>query len=78
MITGLQIKAARALLRWSATDLAHMANVSWPTIQRFETFDGVPSGHTRTLNAVAMTLGEAGIEFLGTPEEDPGVRLKTK
>ena len=63
---------------WSAADLAHNANVSWPTVQRFESCDGVPSGHTRTLNAVFTALSKAGIKFLGTAEENPGVRLKTK
>jgi hypothetical protein len=40
--------------------------------------DGVPSGQVRTLIAIKEALESAGVEFVGTPTENPGVRLKTK
>ena len=78
MITSDQIRAARALLRWSADDLAVSAGVGVATVRRFEAIDGVPSGQIRVLEAVTKSLEDAGIEFIGTPEDRPGVRLLSK
>ena len=76
MITSDQIRAARALLKWSAEDLAKEAGVGIATIRRFELDKGVPSGQVRILGALKTTLEAGGIEFIGTPEDCPGVRLK--
>ncbi|MCH8318821.1 MAG: helix-turn-helix transcriptional regulator [Bacteroidetes bacterium] len=78
MITGLQIKAARALLRLSAAELAKQSGVSLSTIQRLERFDGIPPANMSSIMPLHEVFTKAGIEFLGTPDEDPGVRLKTK
>ncbi len=78
MVTGLQIRAARALLRWSAQQLAEAADVGVTTIRRFELVDGTPSGNIRTIEAIKRTLEDQGIEFIGTPEDGPGVRLRPK
>jgi hypothetical protein len=42
-----------------------------------EVMEGVPSGQVRTLLAIKEALEAAGIEFIGTPTENPGVRLMT-
>ncbi len=76
MITSDQIRAARALLKWSAEDLANKAGVGIATVRRFELDKGVPSGQVRILGALKATLEAGGIEFIGTPEDRPGVRLK--
>jgi transcriptional regulator with XRE-family HTH domain len=77
MISSVQIRAARAFLRWSAAELAQFSGVGVATIRRLELADGVPSSNARTLDALQKTLEAAGIEFIGTPEDAPGVRLKT-
>jgi hypothetical protein len=41
-----------------------------------EVMDGIPSGQVRTLIAIENAFGAAGIEFIGTPEDAPGVRLR--
>ena len=56
MLTGLQIRAARALLRWSAEKLAEAADVAVTTVRRFELEDGTPSGNIRTIGAIKRTL----------------------
>lgn len=76
MITSDQIRAARALLQWSAQDLADSAGVGIATVRRFETIDGVPTGQVRVLSAIQLALEDAGVEFIGTPDDRPGVRLK--
>jgi hypothetical protein len=40
-----------------------------------EVMDGVPTGNIRTLAAIKLALEEAGIEFIGRPDDQPGVRL---
>ena len=79
MITGMQVRAAKALIRWSGADLAQKANVSLSSIRRIEAFDGLPdSASVKVLNSVQKALESAGIEFIGTPDDGPGVRLITK
>ena len=52
--------------------------LSLPTIQRLEKYDGVPSGHMKTITAIFRVLQEQGIELIGTPDDAPGVRLHSK
>jgi transcriptional regulator with XRE-family HTH domain len=75
VITGMQIRASRAALRWSADVLATRAGVGVQTIKRLEAADGVPSGRATTLQDVQSALEAAGIEFIGTPTDRPGVRV---
>ena len=76
MITGGQIRAARAALGWSASKLAEVSGVSQPTIQRFEQSNGIPPSRSSTLHEIKKTFEEAGIEFIGTPEDGPGIRIR--
>jgi transcriptional regulator with XRE-family HTH domain len=76
MIASAQIRAARALLRWSAQDLADAAGVSMATIQRMEAIDGVPMGRVQTLVAVTGALEKGGVEFISRNGGGPGVRLR--
>ncbi len=78
MLSSSQIRAARALLRWSANDLSQASGVGTATLQRMEVMEGVPSGQVRTLLAIKEALESAGVEFVGSPTDNPGVRLKTK
>jgi ribosome-binding protein aMBF1 (putative translation factor) len=76
MITGSQVRAAKALLKWSGTDLSLNAKVSISTIRRIEARDGLPDASSvKVLNAIKLAFEEAGIEFLGAPDNKPGVRL---
>ena len=77
MITGSQVRAAKALLRWSGDDLAKKAVIAISTIRRIEAEDGVLStANIKTIDAVQKALEQAGVEFIGTPDHQPGVRLK--
>ena len=71
------MRAARALLRWSAADLSERSSVGTATIQRMEVMDGVPAGNVKTLVAIQQALEGAGIEFIGSPDDGPGVRLRS-
>ena len=75
MISSGQIRAGRAFLRWSAQDLADKSGVGVATIRRLELGDGLPSSNVRTLDSLRKALEEAGVEFLGSPDNHPGVGL---
>ena len=75
MLTGAQIRAARHGLRWSVVELATNSGVSVSTIKRIEVDDGVPSASARNLVAVKAAIEAAGIEFIGTPDDAPGIRI---
>ena len=75
MITSDQMRAARALLRWSSGDLSENSGVGTATIKRMESMDGVPSGHVKTLIALKEALEQGGVQFVGAPDDSPGVRL---
>ena len=76
MIIGEQIRAARAMLKWTADDLAKKSDIGVATIRRLEVMNGSPSGQTRILESIQKTLEQGGVEFIGTPDNQPGVRLK--
>ena len=78
MISSNQIRAARALLGISAAELADKAGVTWKTVQRFETADGIPPSRSGTLERVQRALEAAGIEFIGDPVASPGARLRRR
>ena len=78
MISSSQLRAARAMLNWSASDLADKAGASRNTIQRLEQMDGVPASRTQTLMEIKRVFEEAGLEFIGTPDNGPGVRFRPK
>ena len=76
LITTSQIRAARALLRWSANDLSDKSGVGISTIKRLEVMEGVPAINISTMVAIQIALENAGVEFVGSPDDRPGVRLK--
>ncbi len=78
MITSAQIRGARGLLNWSRKELAEHSGISFASMMRLESFDGVPASNFKTLEAIKNAFEEAGLEFIGTPENGAGVRWKLK
>jgi len=62
----------------TAEDLALASGVGVATIRRYELMSGVPSGNARSIEAIQRALESYGVEFIGTPEDRPGVRLVSK
>jgi len=78
IISSEQVRAAKAILRWSGEDLSRRSGISLSTIRRVESASGVPEmQNLRTLLAIKNALEEGGVEFIGTPDDRPGVRLKS-
>jgi predicted transcriptional regulator len=65
MITAAQMRAARALLGIDQRQLAELADVSLPTIQRMEASEGNVRGVVDTLTKVVAALDAAGVELIG-------------
>jgi transcriptional regulator with XRE-family HTH domain len=71
-----QIRAARALLGWSQTQLAAAADVGLATLQRIEQSDGVVKGKFATVLKIQNALEQAGIQFTDDEGDGIGVRLQ--
>ena len=76
--TGNQIRMARAALSWSISELSKQSSVSVSTIKRIEAENGLETATPANIRLIIATLEAAGIEFVGTPNEGPGVRLWQK
>lgn len=64
MLTIDQIRAARALLGWSQSDLADKADLSQTGIARIE--NGTNQPNSKTLSKISKAFDVSGIEFLGS------------
>ena len=81
MISSAQLRAARALAGLDQRQLAELAGLSVPTIQRMEASDGVVRGTVDSLMKLVAALQAAGIELIaeGAASErgGRGVRLRS-
>jgi transcriptional regulator with XRE-family HTH domain len=75
-ITGIHIRAARAILRWSAEELAKRTKLGITTIRRAEAADGPVPLTVANAETIIRTLEAAGIDLING--DAPGVRLKKK
>jgi predicted transcriptional regulator len=76
MLTCEQVRAARAILRLRAVDLAERAGVNLSTIQRTEKSDGPVPMMPANARAVQTALEAAGVEFIPENGGGAGVRLR--
>ena len=77
VISGRQIKAARALLGWRQTDLAKASGISEMSVKNAEL--GHTDSRTSTIAALEKAFNKAGIVFLepgDTRSGGQGVRLR--
>jgi hypothetical protein len=75
-ITSAQVRAARALLRWTALDLASASKVGVATIRRVEVMDGEITATSANEAALRAAFESAGIEFIDENGGGAGVRLR--
>jgi transcriptional regulator with XRE-family HTH domain len=74
--SGRQIAAARTLVGMTQPDLAMKANISVPTLKRMEASEGPAVGMANNVAAVRAALESAGVIFVESNGEGPGVRLR--
>lgn len=63
MISGGQIRAARAYARLSAAELAEMAGIARMTVVKAEASDGIPPLTVTNLRLLQETLEKIGVVF---------------
>jgi transcriptional regulator with XRE-family HTH domain len=78
MLSAAQIRAARALLRWTAQDLADNSALGVTTIRRAELAEGPTSLTVSNDLAVRRALEAAGVEFIDENGGGAGVRLRKR
>ncbi len=80
MITANQLRAARALLNVDQREIAELADLSVPTIQRMEASEGVIRANVDSLMKLVTALENAGIELINPGAQSAsggrGVRLR--
>jgi transcriptional regulator with XRE-family HTH domain len=74
VLTGPQIRAARALLGWSTTDLAKRAGLALSTVQRADAAPDVPRVSAHSLAKIQAAIEEAGVIFLEVGDTRAGGR----
>ena len=58
-------------------ELAAKSDIAFSTLVRLESANNqIPPSNVETLKKLIKTFDVLGIEFIGTPEDRPGVRLK--
>ena len=77
-LTSAQIRAARALLRWSADNLARASALGVNTIRRAELAEGKTSMTAANDLSVRRAFETAGVEFIDENGGGPGVRLRKR
>ena len=75
-LTSAQIRAARALIRWSAEDLARASAVGVTTIRRAELAEETTSLTAANDRSLRRALEDAGVEFIDENGGGAGVRMK--
>ena len=75
MITSEQLRGARHMLKLTVEDLARESGLGVATLKRMEAGFGVPSANLRSIQALCETYLRMGLEFTGSPEAQPGIRL---
>ncbi len=74
-LTAAQVRAARALIKWSQEDLARNSTISVPTVKRMEAREGPIRGITDNVWKIQRALEDAGVVFIDENGGGPGVRL---
>ena len=77
-VSGAQLRAARALLNWSAENLANAAGVSRGVVQRAELEREKEPVLPENVERIVEALEGRGIIFLPGNGEGPGVRLRKR
>lgn len=76
MIEAEQVRAARALLGWSQSDLVEKSGLSLTTIRRMEDADVGPGrSSAENVAMVQRVLEAAGVQFIAENGGGAGVRM---
>jgi transcriptional regulator with XRE-family HTH domain len=74
-MTGAQLRAARALLGWSAQDLADASGVGITTIRKNELSNGPVTMIRANVEVITRALKTAGVDLIPENGGGAGVRM---
>jgi hypothetical protein len=77
ILTSEQIRAARAALGLTTRMIAESTAIGLATLKRYEATSGVPKSRKGHLAQLKAYFEAHGIQFVGTPDDDPGIRVTT-
>ena len=75
IVIASQFRAARNALNWRITDAAKVSGVSIRTIKSIEAAEGLEAFKLSTIEKLKTAFERHGIEFIGTPDDAPGIRI---
>ncbi len=76
-ISFYQLRAARAALGLSVREVAEHTAIGTATIVRCEDPNSMHQATKRTIETLINFYKASGIEFIGAPEDRPGIRINT-
>jgi hypothetical protein len=76
MITGSQIRMARAALHWRVNTLAEKAGINWARMQQMEKSNSVPSAPEESLASVKQLLESEGVVFTNSDDGWVGIKIR--
>lgn len=78
MISGLQIRLARAALRWRVDDLSQKSGVPWARIQQIERNNSIDMQSEEKLKKIKECFETNGIVFIDSDENNEGYVILKK
>ncbi|WP_440993666.1 helix-turn-helix domain-containing protein [Cysteiniphilum litorale] len=75
LITGSQVRGARALLNWSQLELSKNSGVAIGSIRRIEANNDLMAGSASTFIKLIDAFTNNGIEFTGDGKNSVGITL---
>ncbi len=70
------MKAARGLLGWNQSKLAHASGLALSTVKRMEGSTGFLRGNAENVWKIQRALEDAGVAFIDENGGGPGLRLR--
>ena len=78
MITASQLRAARGATAFSIRQISEKTGIGTATLVRYEASNGVPLSRKGHLQILKEFFEAAGIEFIGTADDRPGIRISCR
>ena len=69
MITPLQIRVARAILRWTVDDLSKKTGIGWARVQHLEKIDKFETSHLEKVKIIQITFEKEGLVFVESSDK---------
>ena len=63
LISGLQIRAARAILKWSIIDLSRASGIGTTTLKRYEAANDLSAALPHYVTQLTKVFGKEGVNF---------------